>query len=87
MTPELAWIFAVFRPSGKIEARFGQLPSPRAIARVSRSAPLAGELLAAQPGGAEMDRVLVEKPVAKTWRFIMAVPLRGDFNAARRLIA
>ena len=29
MTPELAWIFAVFRPSGKIEARFGKLPSPR----------------------------------------------------------
>jgi hypothetical protein len=29
MTPELGQIVAVFRPSGKIEARFGQLPSPR----------------------------------------------------------
>ena len=29
MTPELGQMFAVFRPSGKIEASFGQLPSPR----------------------------------------------------------
>jgi hypothetical protein len=27
MTPELGWIFVVFRPSDKIEATFGQLPS------------------------------------------------------------
>jgi hypothetical protein len=27
MTPELEQMFAVFRPSGKIEASFGQLPS------------------------------------------------------------
>jgi hypothetical protein len=29
MTPKLGQMFAVFRPSGKIEASFGQLPSPR----------------------------------------------------------
>jgi hypothetical protein len=29
MTPELGQMFAVFRPSCKIEASFGQLPSPR----------------------------------------------------------
>jgi hypothetical protein len=34
MTPELGWIFAVFRPSDKIEATFGQLPSPRAARTV-----------------------------------------------------
>jgi hypothetical protein len=35
MTPELAWIFAVFRPPGKIEARFGRLPSTRVARTVA----------------------------------------------------
>jgi hypothetical protein len=33
-TPKLGQMFAVFRPSGKIEASFGQLPSPRAARTV-----------------------------------------------------
>ena len=41
MTPKLGWIFAGLRPSGKIEARFRQLPSPRGSPNGGRGADLA----------------------------------------------